>query len=240
MGSSGKKNGKPIPALTEKFMDVPYWSEVGIFMPSSEDSSNVFLNHLCKKLFEETESINLRIFRTKSKSDPRVNDSQELREKNFLHRDLLKDVVFPFQKDTYPLKNDPALLSPEKLAEKYPHRLIIEDVANVNDPDFIRESITGNRALQMAFSVRNLQIFHDEIIQAFAKKGNARFINSHPAALPDIRGLEGPFWTRYLDLKEHTTSLHTIVRDIDAGDILDYTSTPIEPNTKKSDRKSVV
>lgn len=203
-------------------------------MPPHEDSSNIVANMLARKLVDQTQSINLRLFLVKSKPDARVDASVDLKRKRFVHSDLLRDVIFPYQEEKGVEKAHPAaMLSPKLLTEKYSGRVFVEPVDNINDPAFIEQRIRGNPYLRMAVSVRNLQIFHDPIIQAFQEKGEASLMNSHPAQLPGVRGLEGPFWSRYLGMDEYTTTLHVVVRQIDAGAILDYESRAVNGDAEK-------
>tara|TARA_R110002072_G_scaffold226942_2_gene383806 strand:+ start:361 stop:1386 length:1026 start_codon:yes stop_codon:yes gene_type:complete len=209
-------------------------SEVALFLPTSEDSSNYMLNHLADKLFTETTSINLRVFLVEQSKDPRIDSNTDLMSKSFIHGKILKDFVFPFQlSQTKQEIKEPKLLCPELLKEKYPERLSYTHIKDVNDPDFINEYIKNNPSLKMGFSVRNLQIFKDEIIDAFTEKGDATFLNSHPAILPGIRGLEGPFWTRVLGMDYYTTSLHLIIKELDAGAIIDYSSKSVNGDSEK-------
>lgn len=206
-------------------------TEIGLFVPPAEDSSVIVMNELAKTLVHSTDNLNLRIFRTVQKTDDRVYQNADLLEKSFLHGSVLRDAVFLHQIENG-LEGTPnnALLCPELLQQKYPNRVIIEDVEDINSKDFIKKSITDNNRLQMAVSVRNLGIFKEDIIEAFAKKGEARLLNSHPAQLPDTRGLEGPFWTRMLGQDEYTTSFHVIKRKIDAGAIINYRTKPFKDN----------
>ncbi|GEM_PF-6465746 len=200
--------------------------EIGLFIPCAEDSSNRVANILAERIANETKNINLRIFTVKQKKC--TNKIDELRKKQFLHSDILEDVVFPFQNSKGLSSNpDGVLLCPKLLEEKYPDRVYVEYVEDINDADFINKRIIKNINLRMAFSVRNLQIFHDAFIKAFTQKGDASLMNAHPAALPNIRGLEGPFWTRINNIDEYTTTLHIIIREIDAGDIVDYATSYI-------------
>lgn len=211
------------PNKTKKFNDAATsTTEIGFFMPPAEDSSNRVVNALTKKLSESTKSINIVLFLTRQPLDPRVDQTKLLARKRFLHSTLLEDIVFPFQKLNKTYNTDNMLLGPELLADKYKDRVRVVYVDNPNDPEFIKKHITDNAALQMAFSIRNLTIFKEAIIEAFAQKGKSNFLNLHPAALPDIRGLEGPFWTLYTGKSEFCTTLIEIATPVDSGGELDY------------------
>lgn len=205
--------------------------EVGLFIPPAEDSSNRVINHLAEKVIGET-NINLTLFLTRQPEDSRIDASPTLSKKKFLHSTLLKEIVFPFLEQNKENNPRDIFLPPKLLAEKFLGRIKIIDVDDPNDPDFIKNNITNNENMKMAFSVRNLVIFKPETINAFREKGVHSFINLHPAKLPGIRGLEGPFWTRVVGESEYRTTMHVVHEIVDAGDILDY-------ETKKANGKPI-
>lgn len=213
---------------------LPVTQEVGLFIPPAEDSSNRVLNELAKHIAEETPNVNLVVFLTKPKPDKRVEEIPLLKKARFLHSDILRDVIFPFQRKNKDRIPEDTLLAPDLLAEKYQGRIRLVQVDNPNDPEFIKEHISGNPNLKLALSVRNLIIFKEPIIDAMEKKGENRFLNIHPATLPEIRGLYGPFWTRVLGKDEYTTTMHVIKRKVDTGPIVDYVSKPVNGSATKS------
>ena len=194
-------------------------------MPPHEDSSMRVANELVGRIRGEAANIDLVLFRVTQRHDPRIDGVPQLRKKTFLHNGIFRDVVIPFQKERG-LVGNPGniLLCPDLLAEKHPDRVRIVDVDNPNDPAFIAQHIDGNSDLKMAFSIRNLVLFGPEIIAAFAKKDGNNLINVHPARLPGIRGLEGPFWSRLYGEQHIVTTMHVIDRGIDTGPTLDYVS----------------
>ncbi|MCH9637914.1 MAG: hypothetical protein K0U40_00305 [Betaproteobacteria bacterium] len=209
--------------------------EVGFFVPPAEASSNKLLNHLTNKIREELPDINIVIFKTEQPEYPRIVDSPTLLKKDFLHRKMLEDIVFPYLSENKYQNPNGILLPPELLAEQNPGRVRVITAKNPNSAHFIYSQITGNSNLKMAFSVKNLTLFGCKFIKAVAEKnGPGSLINTHPAALPNIRGLEGPFWTRVLGESQYTTTMHAIDEDIDTGPIIDYVIKPINGSTERA------
>lgn len=208
-------------------------AEVGLFIPPAEDASNRVINLLIEKIMEETPGINVVIFRVEQPTDDRTFSCEPLLKKQVVHSDILRDVVFPFL-DEQSLEDIPqgTLLTPNLLTQKYPNRVRIVDVKNPNDRTFINDHITANQNLKMAISIRNLVVFKSQIIRAFEDKGSARFLNTHPGPLPEVRGLEAPFWSRVNGLTDYCTTLHTIAEEIDGGPILDYKAEAVNGGAK--------
>ena len=211
-------------------------AEVGIFMPEAEVSSNRVINELAARLTRGTPNINLVIFRTEQKKDKRVDNTPLLKKKEFLHNTLLTDIVFPFLEQNEDQNPSGIYLPPSLLTKKYPGRIRVVDVKDPNDPKFIKEHIEGNPNLKMSFSVKNLVIFKKPIIEAHLNKDpqRASFINIHPAKLPNIRGLEGPFWSRVKGETEYCTTMHVIDTNIDTGPILDYETKSVNGDAGKA------
>lgn len=208
-------------------------AEVGLFIPPAEDCSNIVVNKIAEQICNDVPFINLVIFKVAQPNDKRISTRPELLKRRILHSDILHDVIFPEQKKAG-LSNLPKdiVLCPELLAEKYPGRVRVVDVKDLNDPDFI-QTISNNTALRMAFSVRNLVLFKKPLIDAFSTKGKHCLMNIHPAKLPGIRGLEGPFWTRVEGDTHYHTTLHVIDTGVDTGPVLNVISKFINGDAQK-------
>lgn len=207
--------------------------EIAMFMPPAEDASNRTANEFARLLATES-NFNLVLFITKQKKDSRVAERPFLAKKSFLHKELLEGIIFPFQRANPQYIPADILLAPDLLSLRYPGRVRVVQVDDPNDETFIQKHITENPDLEMAFSVRNLRIFKEPIIEAFDAKGPNRFINLHPGPLPGIKGLEANFWTRVLGYDRFTTTMHKIIRGVDDGPTLDVQITPI--NGRWSDK----
>lgn len=96
---------------------------------------------------------------------------------------------------------------------------------NVNGPTFHR--LVERERVDLIISISASQIFGSHTLSAPA----VGCINLHNAPLPKYRGMLPNFWQLYHGESESVLTIHTMVQELDGGEILAQVATPIEPDT---------
>lgn len=158
---------------------------------------------------------------TKMPDKARVPALPPLQNFAFHETGLLGDTIYPFlEKIPAPI---PADKNPRHLAREY--GISFRETENINDPAFVN-SVTGDEDLIGGVSIRNLQIFREDIIGAFRAKG---FLwNLHVGILPAYRGVFIPPRAIMNGEKEYGWTLHHVDRGIDTGNIIDFCTRPLQ------------
>lgn len=155
-------------------------------------------------------------------------DNPELKEIGFLETALLRDIVEPLMEEVQQIANvhnQDICYTNKQLAQKY--SLQFKVVKNVNDPEFVKE-ILDDKKIIGSISIRILQIFKEDIIQAFENKG---FMwNLHTGLLPKYKGVHIPY--RAIENNESTYgwTLHNIDKGVDTGAIIATDGLPLNPH----------
>jgi methionyl-tRNA formyltransferase len=116
------------------------------------------------------------------------------------------------------LRREPASIAGMCARQRIPVR-VVEDI---NDERFI-ESAGG---IDLIVSVSAPQLFREALLAA----PRLGCINIHNGRLPDYRGMLPNFWQMLNDEPHSTTTVHTMARKLDAGDVLWEERTPILPH----------
>jgi methionyl-tRNA formyltransferase len=103
------------------------------------------------------------------------------------------------------------------------HRIAVRTEADINHKTFIRH--IRETGVDLIVSVSAPQIFQSPLLKA------PRYgcINIHNGRLPDYRGMLPNFWQMLNGESHSTTTVHTMVRKLDAGAVIWEEKTPIRP-----------
>lgn len=143
---------------------------------------------------------------------------------HFFNTALLRDVITPLLEQGTTL--DQRNFTHWQLARL--HGIDYHEIADVNDSAFVSD-IMSDDSYRGAIAIRFLQLFEQNIIDAFHKKGF--FWNLHSGLLPYYKGLLTPF--RALDNGEKTwgMTLHDLTVGIDEGGIIQRCERPLDPES---------
>jgi methionyl-tRNA formyltransferase len=100
---------------------------------------------------------------------------------------------------------------------------LVMDAVQVRDPgcgDLLRE-----RGADVLLSVHCRQKIDEALLDA-PTRGS---FNIHPGPLPEMAGLHPPSWALYEGAREHGVTLHEMIPDLDAGDIVAEARFPVGP-----------
>lgn len=186
------------------------------------------------------------IYLTQHAYSERAAGVPALREFGFFDRVLLNETVYPFIEDRPCISAQN--MSPKQLADH--HSLAIQDVANVNDPEFV-ESVRNIPNVVCGLSIRCTHIFKADIVDA-VKQGRgdataerASFVNLHSGLLPEYRGVM-PTMRRMFDIAsgnadytDYGCTLHKVepsipgagaYNGVDTGKIIEVKPLRLNPN----------
>lgn len=104
-------------------------------------------------------------------------------------------------------------------------RIAVRVEHDVNRPDFVER--VRDAGIDLVVSVSAPQIFKQPLLEA-PRHG---CINIHNGRLPDYRGMLPNFWQMLNGEAYSTTTIHTMVRKLDAGGVVWEERTPIRPGT---------
>lgn len=147
-----------------------------------------------------------------------------LQDYSFYESTLLTDTVYPFL-------DEKTQFSPPKDKNKTPRQLeecgiAVHRVESVNDEAFVNRVLTDDDIIG-GISVRNYQIFKQEIIGVFNEKG---FLwNLHMGTLPQYRGVYIPARARANDESQYGWTLHKVDKEIDTGDVIRSVNINLDP-----------
>lgn len=154
-------------------------------------------------------------------------DNPELKEIGFLETVLLRDIVEPFLEETEKvgINYNKICYTNKQLSKKY--NIEYYEVKNVNNPEFIKQIIDDKKIIG-SISIRILQIFGKDIIQAFENKG---FMwNLHTGLLPKYKGVHIPYRAIENGEKTYGWTLHNIDNGVDTGSIIASDYLPLNSN----------
>jgi methionyl-tRNA formyltransferase len=103
------------------------------------------------------------------------------------------------------------------------HNIAVRVETNINSPAFIQRVLDAG--IDLIVSISAPQIFEEALLEAPCYG----CINIHNGRLPDYRGMLPNFWQMLNGEAETTTTIHSMVRKLDAGAILWEERTPIRP-----------
>lgn len=143
---------------------------------------------------------------------------------------ILHEKIIPFLEEKGPLvdsRGNPLAgvsYTYRQLAALY--KLEYHEITDVNELAFI-DAIKIDDDLLGAISLRFLQIFDAEIINAFQEK--AFFWNLHGGILPEYKGLLIPYRAIENNERDYGWTLHDMAGGIDTGDIILKRTMPLNP-----------
>lgn len=203
--------------------------EVGFLIPETEMTSDRVLNILLREISQF--QIQPVFYFVDQPADPRYDLHPDLKTLGFMEKKLMAEVVNPFIRESVANGKQPegTYLPLDILAERHGARVV--HVKNMNDPDFVEKEVSSKKMEQILFMVRQRTIAK-LLVDACEKKKTSKLMNIHPARLPGIRGLMGPFWSRIHavmhELSKSTITLHDVTsHEIDTGAIRTWTSIAI-------------
>ena len=100
---------------------------------------------------------------------------------------------------------------------------------DANGDDFVR--FVRDQAIDLVVSVSASQIFRATILEA----PRCGCINLHNAPLPRYRGMLPNFWQMLHDEQQSVLTIHTMVAELDKGQIVRQVATPILPDMSLDD-----
>lgn len=142
----------------------------------------------------------------------------DVQEYGFYQHDILQETIVPFLDSKPIVLDNNGKLKPDtcytarQLADFY--GLEIRHIKSVNAADHVK-SISSDDTIIGALSVRCMQIFKSDTIEAIQKKGF--FWNAHPGGLPDYRGVIPVFRAMLNGDKNLKWTVHTVDEGIDTG-----------------------
>lgn len=208
---------------------------IGVFV-GNDITSHLILNRMVKKLIGNCDKFY--IFLTYKNLSG--NESPEIKKLYFYERALLNEYVYPFL-DSKPTNEKAHYNSPKQLKNRYPSKVVIKKVKNVNHKSFIK-TLSKNK-INIGVSIRCYQKFGKDIINHFNKHKFSKhsfFVNLHPGLLPMYRGVITFCRAMQNGEKKAGFTLHHINERWDSGAIiakrsmgLDYSISVIENMCKQ-------
>lgn len=205
--------------------------EVGFLIPETEMTSDRVLNILLPQISQYP--IKPVFYFVDQPADSRYELHPDLKTLGFMEKKLMAEVVNPFVREQVANGTQPngTYLPLDLLSEKHGGRTL--NVANLNDPDFVKSEVTDKAVPQDLFMIRQRTIAK-LLADACEEKKSGMLMNIHPAKLPGIRGLMGTFWSR-IDAMDNginscSVTMHKINdHEIDKGPITDFAILRVDP-----------
>ncbi len=98
----------------------------------------------------------------------------------------------------------------------------VEERANINAAEYV--NWIQENSIDVLLSVSASQIFQEELLNA----PNEYCLNVHTAKLPEYRGMLPTFWALYHGEENIGSTVHTMVPEVDRGEIVNQTTFPVE------------
>src|SRR5207237_10106595 len=98
------------------------------------------------------------------------------------------------------------------------------EARDVKRPDYAQKII--DERVDVILNVHSRYIVHEEVCQA----PRIGAFNMHPGPLPEYAGLNCVSWALYRGESRYAVTVHWMIREIDAGDIVYQASFPIQAN----------
>jgi methionyl-tRNA formyltransferase len=189
------------------------------FFLGSDVTSHIIANRLLPILLRSRATVH--IFLTRAR--PNRRRPRRLQQLHFVEHALLQDHAYPYV-DSYGIPAPDQFNTPAGWRALAPTGLIVRDVANVNDPEFVAELAAAR--LDVAVSVRCYQKFRKPILDLLSRPGS-RFVNLHPGLLPHYRGVNTFVRSMIEGAPRAGFSLHDLDVEFDTGDVIGQASFPL-------------